>query len=260
MGTSLVSSTSTLVEHGGVVGKWIMQLSKQVSVSEFANTKDLLQRQNSVVIPQKTKNVSEISLLRISIQAIVCSPDPEPRESDGRQDSKRVPPSKQCELSCKTTQQLESKNQQATDWQTNRLIPRRGHILLHRVFMRLRIQIEDELLLCLFPFSSFLCLCARYNPCLCLYLAGKGETHSSESHHSLLWQAFPLRPLVHTAKSSSDHFSESLCLFFAKKGSSASFGYTFVFSFSLSFSSSHLAALEWSELPGTLSVVPCPET
>ena len=50
MGTSLVSSTSTLVEHGGVVGKWIMQLSMQVSVSELANTKDLLQLQHSVVM------------------------------------------------------------------------------------------------------------------------------------------------------------------------------------------------------------------
>ena len=45
MGTSLVSSTSTLVERGGVVGKWIMQLSMLVSVSKLANTKDSLQRQ-----------------------------------------------------------------------------------------------------------------------------------------------------------------------------------------------------------------------
>ena len=50
-GTSPVSSTSTLVEHGGVVGKWIMQLSMQVSVSELANTKDSLQRPNSVAVP-----------------------------------------------------------------------------------------------------------------------------------------------------------------------------------------------------------------
>ena len=50
-GTSLVSSTSTLVEHSGAVGKKIMQLYMQVSVSESANTKDLLQRQNSVVMP-----------------------------------------------------------------------------------------------------------------------------------------------------------------------------------------------------------------
>ena len=51
MGTSPVSSTSTLVELGGIVGKWIVQLSLQVSVPEMTNTKDLLQRQNSVVMP-----------------------------------------------------------------------------------------------------------------------------------------------------------------------------------------------------------------
>ena len=51
MGTSPVPSTSTLVEHGGVVGKWIMQLYMLVSVSELANTNDLLQRQHSVVMP-----------------------------------------------------------------------------------------------------------------------------------------------------------------------------------------------------------------
>ena len=43
MGTSPVSSTPTSVEHGGVVRKWKMRLSMQVSVSELANTKDLLQ-------------------------------------------------------------------------------------------------------------------------------------------------------------------------------------------------------------------------
>ena len=50
MGTSPVPSTSTLVEHV-VVEKWIMQASMQV-LSELANTKELLQRQNSVVIPE----------------------------------------------------------------------------------------------------------------------------------------------------------------------------------------------------------------
>ena len=43
IGTLPVSSTSTRVEHGGFVGKWIMQLSQQGSISELANTKDLLQ-------------------------------------------------------------------------------------------------------------------------------------------------------------------------------------------------------------------------
>ena len=51
MGTSPVSSTSTSVEHGGIGGKWMMQLSLQVSVPELTNTKDLLQRQNSVGMP-----------------------------------------------------------------------------------------------------------------------------------------------------------------------------------------------------------------
>ena len=46
-----VSRTSTLVEHGGVVGKWKIQLSQQVSVSELAHTTGFLQRQNSVVMP-----------------------------------------------------------------------------------------------------------------------------------------------------------------------------------------------------------------
>ena len=46
MGTSPVSSTSTLVERGGDAGKCIMQLSMQVSVSELANTKDSSQWHN----------------------------------------------------------------------------------------------------------------------------------------------------------------------------------------------------------------------
>ena len=67
-----------------------MQLSKQVSVSEFENTKVLLQLENPVGIPFNTKNVSEMFLLVMWIQSIVCSPDFEPRVSDCRQDSKRV--------------------------------------------------------------------------------------------------------------------------------------------------------------------------
>ena len=41
IGTSLVQSTSTVVEHVGAVGKRTMQLALQVSVSELVNTKDL---------------------------------------------------------------------------------------------------------------------------------------------------------------------------------------------------------------------------
>ena len=51
-----------------------------------------------------------------------------------------------------------------------------------------------------------------------------------------------------------------LPLLITKECSSCPFGTTIVFSFSLSFSPFHRVALEWSGLPGTLSVVPCPET
>ena len=49
--TSPVSSTSTLVEHGGVVGKLTAQLQNKVPTSELANTKRLIARGNSVVMP-----------------------------------------------------------------------------------------------------------------------------------------------------------------------------------------------------------------
>ena len=128
------------------------------------------------------KIVSEIFLLLISIQSIVCSPDPESSVSDGRQHSKRAPPSKQCALSCYTIQQLESKNHQVTDWKTSHQIPRRDYILLLQVLQRLKVRI----LPCLFLFGTFPCLCSGNNPCLRLYLTGKGENHPSESHHCLL--------------------------------------------------------------------------
>ena len=89
-----------------------------------------------------TKNVSEIFLLLILIKSIVCSPDPEPRVSDGRQDSKRIPPSTQCELSCCAIQQLVSKNHQATEWKTSFQIPKHGYILLLQVLPRLKVRIE----------------------------------------------------------------------------------------------------------------------
>ena len=42
--TLLVSSKSTLVEHGGFVGNRMIQLSQQVSISELANTQGLVAR------------------------------------------------------------------------------------------------------------------------------------------------------------------------------------------------------------------------
>ena len=105
---------------------------------------------------------------------------------DGWQGSKELPPSMRYEPLCKATQQMKSRNRQANGWQTSRLIPKHGHILLHWVFLRLKVQIEDEILPCLFLFGPFLCLCSGCSPCLHLYLAGKSESHTSESLRCLL--------------------------------------------------------------------------
>ena len=106
---------------------------------------------------------------------------------------------------------------------------------------------------CLFLFGPFLCLCCGDNRCLRLCLGGKGENHPSDSHHCLL-TSLSCPCFLWTTKQS------PLLTKFRKECSSASLGYTFVLSFSLSSSSFQLAALIWSGLPDTLSVVPCPET
>ena len=61
-----------------------------------------------------------------------------------------------------------------------------GHFILHWVFQRVKVRIEDKLLLCFFLFGLFPCLCSGYDPCLRFYLARKGENHPSEIHHCLL--------------------------------------------------------------------------
>ena len=52
----------------------------------------------------------------------------------------------QYEPLCRSTQHLDSRNRQSNDWKTKCLIPRRCHILLHWVFLRLKIGIEDRFL------------------------------------------------------------------------------------------------------------------
>ena len=83
-----------------------MQLVMQVSVSEFANTK-------SIATAKFCRHTVTPGMFLQSFST-VCSQGQEPRVLDGWRGSKRVPPSAQCELSCKTIQQLESKNRQ--DW------------------------------------------------------------------------------------------------------------------------------------------------
>ena len=116
--------------------------------------------------------------------------------------SEGLPPSMQCKLSYKITQQLRLRTRQADGWETSRLIPRHGHILLHWVFLVLKVQIEDKRLPCL------LCLHAGGNACLRLLLVGECENHLSgkPSSENLF---LPFFPLHHQAKSSSDHHSRS---------------------------------------------------
>ena len=249
MGTSPVSSTSTLVENGGVVGKWIMQLSIQVSVLELANTNTHYNGQ----IPYQyhdTMHASSIFRLPLSIQSTVCSQGQEPRVSDGRQDSKRVPPSMQCELLRKTTQYLKSRNRQSHGWQTHRLIPRHGRILFRWVFLRLKIRIEDKFLPCLFLSGPFLCLCSGDNPCLRLCLGGKGENHTSDSHPK------PFLPLFPEGTKQSPLLAKFRDLVLVlRPGMLFRVFRIYLCAFLFSF---QLAALFWSGLPDTLSVVPCP--
>ena len=122
------------------------------------------------------------SVTRLLIQSTVCSQDPEPRVLDGWQDSMEFPPSMQYATLFRTTQHPESRNRQSSDGQTNRLIRRPGHNLLHWVFLRLKIRIEDRSLLCLYLFGPFLCLCFGRDPCLHLCRTGTGESHPSENH------------------------------------------------------------------------------
>ena len=105
---------------------------------------------------------------------------------DDGQDSKDFPPSIQYEILCNTTQQMKSRNHQANGWQTNRPIPRHGHILLLWVSQMLRVLIGDERIPCLFHFCPFPYLCFGCSPCLHHFPADLGENHPSRSHHCLL--------------------------------------------------------------------------
>ena len=196
------------------------------------------------------------------IQSTVCSQDPEPRVLDGWQDSMELPPSMQFEPLCRTTQHLECRNHRSNDWQTNRLIPRPGHILLHWVFLRLRIPIEERFFPCLFFFGPFPCLCSWYNPYLLLCRAGKGENPPSWKPSLPFDKPFlPFFPLDHPTWSSSCHHSGS-CACSSPKNAlpvllDRPLPFPFPFPFLL-FTRRPLNGLYCHA--GTLSVVPCPET
>ena len=101
-----------------------------------------------------TTHISRTFRLPFSIELTKCSQDPEQRASDGGQSSKGLTPSMQY-VPCHTMQwslcKLNKRNRHLSS-NTNRLIPKNGHIPLHWVFPRLKIQIEDMHLPCFFLF------------------------------------------------------------------------------------------------------------
>ena len=201
-------------------------------------------------------HASCIFRLPSSILSTVCTQDPEQHVLDGWQDSMELPPSTQFKLSYKTTQQMKSRTRQSNGWQTSRPIPRHGHILLHWVFQRLKVRIEERFLPCLFLFDPFHYLCSGESPCLRPCLAGTGENLPHGSHHclrtspaclSVLWttKQSPLLTaihdlaFVHHQRMLFRPFWIVLCLFL----------FPFLFFFSPGG-----PCLVW-----TLSVVPCPK-
>ena len=153
-----------------------MQLSMQVSVSELANTKDLLQRQNSVVVPHESFDCRHRSNRPCAamIQNHVCRIVGKVQWS--------------CHNPCS-----ESGNRQSNDWRTNRLIPKRGHFLLHRAFLKLTIRIDERFLLCLFLLIlSFALVLGTLLACTFVGLV-RAKNHPSEHHHCLLTSVLAFR-------------------------------------------------------------------
>ena len=178
----------------------------------------------------------------------------------GWQGSEGLMPSMQYELSCKTTQQLELRKRQANNWKTNRLIPRHGHILLHWVFPRLKVQIEDKHLPYPFLCGPCLCHCAGWNHCLHFFWLVSAKTTFLKAFitfRKTLLASFSFGP-------PSTIFCwppfRVLCLLFTKECSFCSVESTFTFCSSFAFSSPHLATFKRSGLPSILVVVPCPKT
>ena len=238
IGTSLVSSTSPMVAHGGVVGKWTMQLSKQVSVSEFANTKGFVATAKfclDTMIPcMFLKSFDCWSRSNRSCAAQIQNPVC--RMVGKIQRGYRHPSS----MSSRAVPSCSSSPRIIRPLTGRPVIRFPGMVSFFNSCFR---GWKFGLRMSFFFNFSFLELSLR------LHLDGKGESHPSESHHCLLRCAFLFFFL----------FSFFLFPFFL-----FSFFPFFLFSFFPFFLFSlfpfFLAALVWSGLPDTLSVVPCPET
>ena len=137
---------------------------------------------------------------------------------------------------------------------------RHGHILLHWVFQRLKIQFEDKYLPYPFSFLVFASAFVRVSIIACPLLwlvSAKRTLPERRFFFCLLKKPSCLFFLWTTKHNLSLNCLSGSCS--SKECSSGSFESTFAFSFSSAFPSPHLAALEWSGLPRTLVVVACPK-
>ena len=264
IGTLPVSRTSTLVEHGGVVGKWIIQLSQQVSVSELANTTGFLQRQNSVVMPQY--NACFWNLLIAALDPI-DRVQPRSRttcvgwlaRSNGTAATHAV-----CLAPYHAAVPLVAQLEEASvKLEYNRQIPRNDKILLHWVFLILKVLIEDKHLPCLFFSDLCLFLCTggiiHY---LYPFLDVRYGIHFREVVFTLPFEETFLTflPVDHQTPSSCDHQSGSCVCSSPKCAVPVLLNPPLPLPFSFAFCSFSFATFELTGLPTMLVVVPCPKT
>ena len=136
-----------------------------------------------------------------------------------------------------------SRTRQANGWQTSRPIPRHGHIRLHRVFQRLKVQIEDKRLL--YPLLVLASAFMRVEIIACTL--SDLQVRKPPFRKLSLPFGKPYMPSLtsdHQVKSSCDPPFRILCLFIAKKYLSSPFGSSSVISLAFSSSPLQLTALE----------------
>ena len=150
-------------------------------------------------------------------------------------------------------EELNKRNRQLS-WNANRLIPKHGHILLHRVFLRLKVQIEDEHLPCFFLFGLSLCLLPIFS--LAVLVSGWQVRKSLPERQFCPFEKpfLSLFPLDHQAQSGSCACSSP------RNNLPFPFNLPLPFPFCLTSSTPHLATFRQSGLPSIVFVVICPKT
>ena len=136
VGTRPVSSTSTLVKHGGIA-----EMNDATFLASFCFE---VGKQERLITTEEVHARS----LNLSIAVLDPIDRVRPRSSSTRVDwlaRLNGVATIHAEKDIVQNQHPESKNHQSKDWHTNRLIPKPDHVLLQWVILRLRIQIEGKL-------------------------------------------------------------------------------------------------------------------